>query len=215
MGEATGDRERSAGNSAHASSILLMGRVLLFLALMLLPPFAVEAKEQKLWRAGNYSFSDEHGGFAIRAVTGSGTRENPIVVEEELYSASPVTITIRTVADRPSDPSLDNGALFLRFVVQNSSGQSWVEFQFELQEILHQPSTFSDGLSFDQIQDETDAIGSDVFKHYSRDFEPYDQLRFTDGKLDTGTSGAFDFPLSDFTPRWEFHIVQDPRIPYS
>lgn len=216
MAEEPGGRKRSAGYNRHASGIRLAGRVLLSFALTLLPARVVFSGEMKVWRAGNYSFSDELGGFSIRAVSGTGTRENPIVVEEELYSASPVTLTIRTaLGGAPSDARLENSALFLRFVILNASGQSWVEFQFELQEILHRPSTFSDGLSFDQLRDETDAIGSDRFRHYSRDFEPYDQLRFTEGKLDSGEGGAFDLPLTDFTPRWEFYVVQDPRIPYS
>lgn len=216
MVEAPDGRTRSAEHHRRAFGPHRAARVLLFLSLMGLPLCPASAVEQTVWVAGGYSFSDELGGFSIRAVTGSGTREHPIVIEEELYSASPVTLTIRTsAAGAPSDGNLENGALFLRFVIVNASGQSWVEFQFELQEILHQPSTFSDGLSFDQLRDETGAIGSDRFRHYSRDFEPYDQLRFTEGKLDAGESGAFDFPLTDFTPRWEFYVVQDPRIPYS
>ena len=55
----------------------------------------LSAGEGKVWQAGNYSFSDEMGGFTIRAIAGTGTRDNPIVIEEELHSASPVTMVIR------------------------------------------------------------------------------------------------------------------------
>lgn len=173
----------------------------------------------KLWRAGNYSFSDELGGFAIHGVYGLGTREDPIVIREELYSASPVTLTVReatpTIGSQSLDGNLGTGALFLRLQITNSGGQSWVEFELELQEVLNHSSTFADGLSFDQRRESASAIGASAFAHYSRDFEPYDRLRFSEGKMDTGETATFEFPLTDFTPRWQFYIVQDPRIPYS
>lgn len=176
----------------------------------------------KVWRAGNYSFSDELGGFTIQSVSGTGSRTDPIVIEEELHSASPVTMTIRATGAMdtgnlgPSkDGNLATSALYLRLVVLNGSGQSWIEFEFELQEILHRSSVFSDGLSFDQRRENSAQITSSAFAQFSRDFEPYDRLRFIEGKLDTGETADFDFALTDFTPRWEFFLVQDPRIPYS
>lgn len=181
---------------------------------------AAEARGSgKLWTAGNYSFSDELGGFRIRAVGGTGTLENPIVIEEELYSASPVTLTIR--AERAiSNPDPDAGnlatsALYLRLLTLNASGQAWIEFEFELQEILNHSSVFSDGLSFDQRRENDERIVSSRFAHYSRDFEPYDRLRFSEGKVDPRETASFEFALTDYTPRWEFFLVQDPRIPSS
>lgn len=179
--------------------------------------------EGKTWRAGNYSFSDELGGFTIRSVAGTGTRENPIVIEEELHSASPVTMTVRA-AGAALDPggqwtaqqgNLVTSALFLRIVVINGSGQSWIEFEFELQEILHRASVFGDGLSFDQRRENSERITSSAFQHFSRDFEPYDRLRFIEGKVDPRETADFEFALTDFTPRWQFFLVQDPRIPSS
>ena len=40
------------------------------------------------------------------------------------------------------------------------------------------PSVFGDGLSFDQRRSESENIVSDSFAEFSRDFEPYDRLRF-------------------------------------
>lgn len=171
-----------------------------------------------VWRAGNYSFSDEMGGFTIRSAAGTGSREDPIIIEEELHSASPVTMIVRAVGALGGEGQAGNlatSALHLRIVTQNASGQSWIEFEFELQEILHRASVFGDGLSFDQRRENTDQIVSSAFSHYTRDFEPYDRLRFLEGKIDPREIATFEFALTDFTPRWEFFIVQDPRIPSS
>ncbi|MGE0283635.1 MAG: hypothetical protein AB7P20_23880 [Rhizobiaceae bacterium] len=172
----------------------------------------------KVWKAGNYSFSDEMGGFTIRAISGRGTRDDPVIIEEELYSASPVTMVVRA-GDMDwysaANGDLSTSALYLKLVVVNASGQSWIEFEFELQEILHHASVFGDGLSFDQRQENSDRITSTAFGQFSRDFEPYDRLRFIEGKVDPRETANFEFALTDFTPRWEFFLVQDPRIPSS
>ena len=170
------------------------------------------------WVAGVYSFSDELGGFTITGVSGTGTKEDPIVVTEELNSANPITLLIR--ATRIMHPftlggDAQTGFTHLRLVVLNNSGHAWVEFEFELQEIKDVPSTFGDGLSFDQRRSESDEIVSDHFARFSRDFEPYDRLRFLEGKVDPLETSAFSFFVTDFTPRSQFYIVQDPRIPSS
>ena len=174
--------------------------------------------DQKVWNAGAYSFSDELGGFRITSVSGTGTREDPIVIQEELESSSPVTLTIRTIRPiRPFDSSgfYANGILFMRIEALNNSGQAWVEFEFELQEIEGKASVFGDGLSFDQRRTDNVNISSDSFAEYSRDFEPYDRLRYTDGKVDPREVAGFSFLVTDYTPRWRFYLVQDPRIPSS
>lgn len=190
---------------------------MLFILALALSPATAKA-EQKLWLAGPYSFSDELGGFRITTVSGRGTRADPIVVQEELNSATPVTLTIRTTRPiRPFDPSGDfvNGILYMRIEALNNSGQAWIEFEFELQEILGRPSVFGDGLSFDQRSKDSKNIASSTFSKFSRDFEPYDRLRFTDGKVDPLESSAFEFLITDYTPRWTFYLVQDPSIPSS
>ncbi|MDQ6436918.1 hypothetical protein RB623_22945 [Mesorhizobium sp. LHD-90] len=179
-------------------------------------PSSAQQGEAGEWRAGAYSFSDEMGGFIIESVTGRGTRDNPIVLTETLNSSSPVTLVIRSVWPiRPFDSAAfyDNGILYMRIVARNGSGHGWVEFEFELQELLHKASVFGDGLSFDQRSLRKDNISSDTFAEFSRDFEPYDKLLFRHGKVDPGKSVGFSFLITDFTPRPTFYLVQDPRIP--
>jgi hypothetical protein len=187
--------------------------------LCLVVPFDVRAQtvgDDGLWRAGAYSFSDELGGFHITGVRGAGTKADPIVVSQELPSATPVTLVIRTT--RPIRPfespnHYANGILHMRVEFLNNSGLAWVEFEFELQELLGQASVFGDGLSFDQRTTDKSNISSDSFAEFSRDFEPYDKLLFRNGKIDPQKTGAFGFLITDFTPKRQFYLVQDPRIP--
>ena len=195
-------RRRGSAVFATAALLIVMG--------------SAPSQAQGPFLAGAYSFSDELGGFTIASVSGSGTRNDPVVLTEELYSATPVTLTIRTT--RPilafdDSGEFANGTLYMRIVVQNASGQGWVEFEFELQEVLNKPSTFGDGLSFDQRAENRAAISSDSLNEFSRDFEPYDKLLFRKGHVDPGDTAGFSFLITDFTPRWEFFLVQDPRIP--
>jgi hypothetical protein len=175
-----------------------------------------DGSEHTRWPAGAYSFSDELGGFRITSVTGRGTSEDPVVIGEELTSASPVTLVIRTIRPiRAFDFSGNyaNGFLNVRLEILNNSRLAWIEFEFELQEQLNQPSLFGDGLSFDQRRTDSRTISSNSFSQFSRDFEPYDRLLLRDGKVDPGETATFGFLITDFTPKSQFYLVQDPRIP--
>lgn len=174
------------------------------------------AEESELWTAGPYSFSDEFGGFTIRSISGTGTKKDPIILTEEFHSSMPTTLVIRTDRVALANPSEDAGILFyLRVQAINGSGHPWIEFEFELQELLNVPSDYGDGLSFYQPGDKTGMVTSKGFSHYSDDFEPYDRLVFNGGKVDPGQNASFSFPIADFTPKRTFYLVQDPRIPSS
>jgi hypothetical protein len=193
----------------------------LWATLVLLPAASGIAGAQesgKRWESGAYSFSDELGGFRITGVSGNGTKDDPLVIQEEMNSATPVTMIIRTIRPiRPFDQTgyYASGFMNMRIEVLNNSKLPWVEFEFELQEHLHQASVFGDGLSFDQRRTESESISSQNFREYSRDFEPYDRLLFRSGKVDFLETATFRFMITDFTPRWEFFLAQDPRIPSS
>ena len=58
-----------------------------------------------------------------------------------------------------------------------------------------------------------EVIGSDSFLEFSRDFEPYDRLLFQKGRVDPFKTASFSFLVTDFTPRAQFYLVLDPRIP--
>ncbi len=175
------------------------------------------AKPHMVWAAGPYTFSDELGGFKITGVSGAGTKEDPVVITEELFSATPVTLVIRAIKPiRSFDNTGEyvNGFLHMRIDTLNNSGNAWVEFEFELQENLGKASLFGDGLSFDQRRNETRTyISADHYLDFSRNFEPYDRLRFGTGKVDPLETARFGFLITDYTPKMTFYLVQDPRIP--
>jgi hypothetical protein len=201
--------------AGRVSAVCTLGALLLFLCNAGLHAES-NADDLGRFKAGPYSFSDELGGFRIISATGTGTKSDPIVVTQELESSSPVTLVIRAVGPiAPFSSSTDavNGFLYLRSVVLNNSGQAWVEFEFELQEILGKASVFGDGLSFDQRQMNSEFVSSDSFQEFSRDFEPYDRLLFRKGKVDPRKMASFSFLVTDFTPKAEFYLVLDPRIP--
>jgi hypothetical protein len=186
---------------------------------MLVAVYAARASAQedpRIWIAGPYSFSDELGGFIIRSISGTGTLQDPVILTEEFPSVVPTTLVIRTEKVTQLNPSEDAGILFyLRVRATNSSGHPWVEFEFELQEQMHVPSDYGDGLSFYQPGDKRGIIRSTGYGTYNDNFEPYDRMVFRDGKIDPGFGASFDFPIADFTPKRVFYLVQEPRIPSS
>lgn len=166
------------------------------------------------WYAGDYSFSDELGGFRILSIAGTGTKDDPIEISEELYSADPVTLVIRAAKPTTSD-ALPVGAFHLRVAAANKSGLPWIEFEFELQEIRGTPSDFYDGLSFDQINPNPAFISSDRFAEFDNRFESFDRLRFKNGHVDPRDRAQFKFFITDVTPVPEFYLLQDPHVPFS
>ena len=171
------------------------------------------------WRAGAYSYSDERGGFRIVAISGVGTEADPVEIVQQFDSASPATMVIR--AEGPigflGSPSADiaTGMIHIRLVTVNNSGLPWIEFELELRERVEEPSTYGDGLSFDQRDAQAKWLVSDSFSRYERDFEPSDVVVFTDGAVDAGKTGVLNIYITDFTRRWRFFVRQDPRGPLS
>ena len=165
---------------------------------------------------GGFTFSDELGGFRLVSVSGIGSADDPIIVEEELTGIGPVVLVIRrNVVGDPDNPWARNGvwtAIYLTKVVRNRSRRIWAGFELELQEELHKPSIYGDGLSFDQGRAVPVEIGSDAFARNHRLFEPYDRIRFEDGSVDPDGTVRFEVHITDPTPVREFYLVQDPQI---
>jgi hypothetical protein len=165
---------------------------------------------------GGFTFSDELGGFTLVSVSGIGSLDDPIVVEEELTGTGPVVLVIRrNVVGDPANPWARNGvwtAIHLTKVVHNRTRRIWAGFELELQEKLHQPSVYGDGLSFDQGRAVPVEISSNAFARNHRLFEPYDRIRFEDGSVDPGATLRLKVHITDPTPVREFYLVQDPQI---
>ena len=189
----------------------------LAIALVLLLAVQARADEHKVWAAGPYSVSDELGGFTITSVTGTGLREDPIVVTQEFTSSSPVTLVIRAIKlgltyDDPRE--FATGTLRIRLETLNNSDRPGPSSNSSCRSARVRRA-FSDGLSFDQRRDDGQNISSDSFASFSREFRTLDRLRFTDGRIDPLKPVRSSSMITDFTPRPEFYLVQDPRIPLS
>jgi hypothetical protein len=162
--------------------------------------------------AGAYQFSDKLGGFRLVSASGSGTRGDPVVIVEEIAEVAPVTLIIRRLRPPPQAVFDSRAALHLVKVVVNRSDRVWAGFELELQEILHKPSIYTDGLSFNQYGAADPDVGSDSFIRNRRDFEPYDRIGFQEGHVDPAGKALFHMVITDPTPRREFYLVQDPQL---
>ncbi|MBO6554628.1 MAG: hypothetical protein JJ926_16880 [Roseitalea sp.] len=165
-----------------------------------------------------YDFSDTLGGFRIIALSGLGTRSDPIRIDQQVFAATASTLVIR--ATKPINPFAHpkthaTGTLHFDITAQNISGLPWIGAEFELQEMLGQASVYGDGLSFDQRRTGNYSVVSDRFADSRLDFEPFDRILFHDGFVDPGETVRFRFLITDLTPANLFYIKFDPRIPAS
>jgi hypothetical protein len=161
------------------------------------------------WEVGPFTLSDELGGFEILSVTGSGTEDDPAIVTERFLSPEPGTIVIRL------DPASRADFVRLSMVidVDNQSRRAWVGFDLELQEQRHQPSVYTDGLSFDQMHVFADRVfRSDRFGTFSDLSEPYDRVRFEGGSVNHGDRVRMRFFITDVTPKATFYLLQEPQF---
>ncbi len=135
-----------------------------------------------------------------------------------MVSASPVTLVIRVASQirtQGQPGQFATAMMHLRIRSLNNSGIAWTEYEFELQEQLGIPSVHGDGLSFDQRRVNPENRSSDSFRIHDTDFEPNDRIVFSDGHVDPLETADFKFFVTDFTPKLEFYLRQDPRIPLS
>ncbi len=161
--------------------------------------------------AGDYSFSDERGGFRLVSATGSGTPDDPVVIVEEIFEVAPVTLVIR---NRNWGGGLRSVHAQLTLIkrVANRSLRVWAAFEMELQEVPKKPSVYGDGLSFKQFAVLAPDVGSDSFSSNERRFEPYDRIEFLNGHVDPEATAEFKITITDPTPVREFYLVQDPKL---
>ncbi len=193
-----------------------LGALVIFAVTAVLVPSSAIAADPVWHRAGGLEFSDRLGGFRILSVSGSGTIDDPIVIDQDFSGPGPFVITIRN----PRMAGVGAIAPILRLWVvtrvRNAATGVWVGFDVELQEVLRRPSDYWDGLSFDQtVAVGTDRFQSDRFLEGERISEPHDRVRFKNGHVNAGAAAQFRFVITDMTPRSEFYLLQEPVLLYS
>lgn len=181
--------------------------------------FSTDGTRAEPFIAGDYTFSDELGGFTISRVTGTGTREDPIVVEKSMRDTEPVIMVIRRNKDAGKTRKLVGSgrwiAVHIKLIVRNESRRVWQGFEIELQEILNKPSIRQDGLSFDQGALVPAAIVSNRFGASNMLFEPYDRIKFLEGHVNPMDLVDFKMHITDPTPVNTFYLLLDPEVLYS
>ena len=165
--------------------------------------------------ANGLQFSDEHGGFRILSLSGSGTRSDPFVLVEEILGNRPAVLVIRGLATEARRMTTTSSftSLALVKVVINRTKRSWSGFDHELRELLAQPSSYMDGLSFDQPRIGPRPFFSDRFRLAHEVQEPHDTLRYREGTVSPDETVRFSLFITDPTPRREFYIIQQPYWP--
>jgi hypothetical protein len=174
-----------------------------------------DSTSAETWAAGGLTFSDELGGFRLISVSGTGSILDPIVIVEEITGIGPAILVIRGRRERSAEGYMVTSPAFVSVamikIVVNRSGQIWAGFDLELREALTTPSSYPDGLSFDQARSFNRPMNSDTFAAVRRVSEPYDRVNFYRGNVDPGTTARFNFYITDPTAIPEFYLLQEPH----
>jgi hypothetical protein len=166
------------------------------------------------WNAGGLTFSDELGGARLIGASGSGTRDDPIVLLEEISGPGPAILVVRNHRTGHLDLSPALGFLSISVVkiVANRGASAWAGFDLELRRSLEQPSIYTDGLSFDQPRAFARAARADRFAQTLQDDEPFDRIRFDGGNVEPTQYLRLDFDIVDVNGAALFYLVQQPIV---
>jgi hypothetical protein len=164
------------------------------------------------WMVAGMSFSDRPGGARLLAASGTGTRDDPIVLVEEISGAGPAVLEIENGRTGHLEVSPATGFLRLSVVkiIANRGPWPWSGFDLELMTGPDQPSVYADGLSFDQPQTFRRLARADRFVQTAQEDEPFDRIRFDGGRVDPGQYLRLDFDLVDVNGTAVFYLVQRP-----
>ena len=211
-------RQQSAGALVQPAGVRCGGRrlhrIVWFLLIGLWLPFgSVPALVAEPLEAGGLIFSDELGGFRLISASGSGSASDPIVLVEEITGMGPAVLTIRRSGAVDAQPP-SRGVLLrsLIKVVVNRSAWRWSGFDLELRNAKGEASVYSDGLSFDQIRIVTEPLYSDLFARAHSEDEPFDRLRFDEGRVKPDQEVRLAFNLTDINTRPIFYLAQQPIV---
>lgn len=176
---------------------------------------ALESALAETGAAGGLTFSDELGGFRLISVSGTGSILDPIVIVEEITGIGPAILVIRGRQQESAEGQMMTNPAFISVamikIVVNRSERVWAGFDLELREELPIPSSYPDGLSFDQLRSFNKPMSSDSFAVVEQVNEPYDRVNFYGGNVDPGESAQFNFYITDPTAAPKFYLLQEPH----
>jgi hypothetical protein len=166
------------------------------------------------WTVAGLSFSDELGGVRLLAASGRGTRDDPVVLVEEITGSGPAVLVVTNHRNGGELISPARGFLSLSVVkiVINRGPWRWSGFDLELRADQDQASVYTDGLSFDQPQTFARVARADRFQQTRQEDEPFDLIRFDGGSVDPSDQLRLDFDILDANGRPTFYLVQRPVV---
>jgi hypothetical protein len=164
------------------------------------------------WTTGGLTFSDEFGGTRLLGASGAGTRDDPIILLQEIRGAGPAVLVVRNHRAAQIDVSPAQGFLSVSVVtiVANRGPWAWVGFDLELRRTPDRPSVYTDGLSFDQPQTLARVAKADRFAQTLQEDEPFDRVRFDGGNVRPAEYLRLDFDIIDVNGASLFYLVQRP-----
>jgi hypothetical protein len=166
------------------------------------------------WTVGGISFSDELGGARLVGASGTGTRDDPIILLEEITGAGPAVLVVRN--DRTGHLNLSPALGFLSLsvvtIIANRGPWAWSGFDLELRRTFDQPSLYTDGLSFDQPQAFARVAKADRFAQTLQNDEPFDRIRFDGGNVNPTEYLRLAFDIVDVNGAAAFYLVQRPIV---
>lgn len=158
------------------------------------------------------TFSDEYGGFNLISVSGTGTREDPFVIVEEVGGAGNAVLSITGWRSGYYAGEHGGASFVVRKVVINATDKEWGSYELELRELLDTPSGYLDGLSFGQPLGESRPAASDRLPQVVVRDEPLDAMIFSGGGVSPGEQVAFEFIVTDMTPVDQVFLIQRLRL---
>lgn len=166
------------------------------------------------WTVAGLTFSDELGGVRLLAASGRGTRDDPVVLVEEITGTGPAVLVVTNHRNGGELLSPARGFLSLSVVkiVINRGPWRWSGFDLELRTDQDQASVYTDGLSFDQPRTFARVARADRFQQTRQEDEPFDLIRFDGGSVDPSDQLRLDFDILDANGRPTFYLVQRPVV---
>jgi hypothetical protein len=166
------------------------------------------------WTTAGLSFSDELGGVRLVGASGTGARDDPVVLIQEIAGAGPAVLVVRNgrTGHLNVSPALGFLSIAVVSVITNRGPWAWSGFDLELRRTPDQPSVHTDGLSFDQPQSFARIAVADRFAQTVQDDEPFDRIRFDGGNVDPAQHLRLDFDIVDVNGTALFYLVQRPIV---
>jgi hypothetical protein len=181
---------------------------------LLLIPLAGDSAAAASWTAGSLGFSDAPGGARLLAASGTGARDDPIVLIEEIAGPGPAVLEVQNgrTGHLEISPALGFLKLSVVAIIVNRGPWRWAGFDLELRTAPDQASGYADGLSFDQPRTFQRLARADRFQQSAQEDEPFDRIRFDGGQVDPGERLRLDFDLVDVNGTAVFYLVQRPIV---